>query len=56
MKVLGEMHSELAMQQNIEVHTLWAELGIMRYLIDVTEAQNVDRVIETYEFELLHFI
>ncbi|MEE4352071.1 MAG: hypothetical protein V2J25_04305 [Desulfatiglans sp.] len=50
LKVCGEINRELAMKQNLEAHALGAELGINRYLVDVTEARNVDSVISNYRF------
>lgn len=50
LKVNGEMTRAMAMQQNIEAHALGAKLGINRYLTDLTEAANVDSVVNNYEF------
>ncbi len=49
-KVKGEMTSKLAMQQNVEAHALGTRLGIHLYLVDVTEARNVDTAVSTYNF------
>ena len=38
------------MKQNLEAHTLGDELGISRYLVDATEAVNVDSTLENYSF------
>jgi hypothetical protein len=50
LKVVGEINSQSAMKQNLEAHTLGRELGIDRYLVDVTEARNTDSTLESYEF------
>lgn len=50
LKHWGEITSELAMQRNLEAHALGVELGLTRYLVDVTEAKNVDSVTKTYKF------
>ena len=46
----GDMTRLLAIQQNIEAHQLGKELGINRYLSDLTESTNVDSVVNDYEF------
>ena len=48
--IVGEINSQSAMKQNLEAHALGKELGINRYLVDVTEARNTDSVLESYEF------
>ena len=50
LKHWGELTSALAMERNLEAHALGAELGITRYLVDGTEARNVDSVTNTYKF------
>lgn len=50
MKVRGEVTRESALRQNLEAHALGQELGIHRYLVDVTEARNVDSVMDDYNF------
>jgi hypothetical protein len=49
-KVEGNITRKEAMQQNREAHALGKQLGINRYLVDVTEARNVEPPIENYEF------
>jgi hypothetical protein len=48
--VKGEITREIAMQCNLEAHALGEELGIHRYLTDVTEARNNESVVEKYKF------
>ena len=50
LKHWGEMNSELAMKRVLEAHTLGEELGITRYLVDLTEARNVDSVSKTFKY------
>ena len=49
-KVVGEINGKMAMQQNLEAHALGTELGINRYLVDVTEARNTDTILDNYQF------
>jgi hypothetical protein len=42
LKVKGEITRESSMVQNLDVHTLGRRLGINRYLVDLTEARNVE--------------
>ena len=35
---------------NLEAHGLGKQLHVKRFLVDVTEARNVDPIGETYEF------
>ena len=49
-KVKGEITRKTAMQQNLEAHALGRRLKIRRYLVDVTEARNVDPAFQNYEF------
>ena len=50
LKIRGSVTGELAMKQNIEAHTLGNKLGISRYLVDVTEAKNIDSIANVYSF------
>ena len=50
LKVVGEIDRQSAMKQNLEAHALGCELGINRFLVDVTEARNIDSVVDDYEF------
>lgn len=49
-KVKGEITGENAMNYNTESHALGRKLGISRYLVDVTEARNVDSVSRNFDF------
>jgi len=48
--IKGVISREIAMHVNLEAHALGKRLGITRYLIDVTEARNIDKNMDTYEF------
>jgi len=50
LEVHGEINREIAMQQNLEAHSLGKELGISRYLVDVRSAVNTDRFLDKHEF------
>ncbi len=49
-KIVGEINAELAMQYNHESHALGRQLGIRRYLVDLTECHNTDSVLGNYGF------
>jgi len=34
----------------VEAHALGDKMGVKRYLVDVTEARNVDSAVKNYEF------
>ncbi len=42
--VKGELTSDKALKAALDAHAVGKELGINRYLEDVTEARNVDSV------------
>jgi hypothetical protein len=46
----GEINGELATQRVLEAHALGAKLDIARYLVDLTEARNVDSVGKSYQY------
>ena len=46
----GEINGEIAMVRTQEAHRLGAELGITQYLVDLTEARNVDSIARSYKF------
>ncbi|MDO9510337.1 MAG: hypothetical protein Q7J34_01140 [Bacteroidales bacterium] len=48
--VQGELTREMAMQFNIEAHQLGKKMGIKRYLVDLSQAVNVESVMENYNF------
>lgn len=50
LKVTGEITADQMMACNIETHAAGEKLGVFRYLVDVTEARNVDSVINNYQF------
>ena len=49
-KVDGEVTRRNALEWVLEAHALGRKLRIHNYLVDVTQARNVDRVIENYDF------
>lgn len=48
--VKGEITRKDAVQQNLEAHALGKKMGINKYLVDVTEARNIDSVQNNYDF------
>ena len=50
LKHFGEINRKLGLERVIEAHALGAKLGINRYLVDLTEAKNVDSIHESYEY------
>lgn len=50
LKVIGDITRNSAMQHNLEAHKMGEELGVNTYLVDLTEARNVESVISNYEF------
>jgi hypothetical protein len=50
LEVTGEITRQNAMQHNLEAHKLGREKGIKKYLVDCTNARNVDSVLNNYQF------
>ena len=50
LKVKGNITRNSAMEMNLEAHALGRQLHIRRYLVDVTEARNVEFNTENYQF------
>jgi len=50
MTVTGGITSQTAMAQNLEAHAVGRELGIRRYLVDLTNSKNTDSVLGNYNF------
>jgi hypothetical protein len=50
LKHWGEMNSEFGTTRVLEAHKLGAEIGITRYLVDLTEAINIDPVSKSYKY------
>lgn len=50
LKVVGDFKAQNMMKYIIDAHMLGKEIGINRYLVDVTEARNVDSIIDNYTF------
>ncbi len=48
--IKGEINRKIAMPQNLEAHELGRNLGISRYLVDVTEARNTDSILDQHDF------
>jgi hypothetical protein len=48
--VTGEINGKLALQQNVELWALGGDLGIDRFLIDLTNCRNTDSVIGNFDF------
>lgn len=47
--IKGEITRRNVMQLNLQAHALGRELRVSRYLVDVTEATNVDSALEIYK-------
>ena len=50
MKYNGDINTKMAIDPIIECHTLGKQLNIQRYLVDVTNANNVGAVLDSYHF------
>jgi hypothetical protein len=50
LRVVGNYIRERAMTNIIEAHAMGRELGIHRYLVDMTESRNAESVLTNYEF------
>lgn len=50
LQVHGEFTAKTFMKCIVEAHTLGKEMGIRSYLVDVTDARNVDSALETQKF------
>lgn len=50
LKVRGNITRLTMMQKILEAHALGRQLQIRRYLVDVTEAINTDKIVENYTF------
>ena len=50
LKIKGEINRKTINQPNLKAHALGKKLCIERYLIDVTEAENTDSILDSYEF------
>ncbi len=48
--VHGDLNSEIALQYTTESHKLGNELGIMKFLVDLSKATNVQMVGDNYNF------
>ena len=48
--VTGDLTGEMALEYNLKTHALGRELGINRYLVDVTKSRNVDPAPNDYNF------
>ena len=48
--VVGEVRGKHMMKYILEAHAMGRDLGIDRYLVDVTEARNTDSVLDQYNF------
>lgn len=46
----GDYTQERALQNTIAAHALGGKLGINRYLVDLTEARNVETILTNYEY------
>lgn len=49
LKICGEITREKSFAINLEAHKVGKENGIKKFLVDVTEARNVDTVLNNYK-------
>jgi hypothetical protein len=50
LEVTGEITGESIMPHNIKAHELGREKGIKKYLVDCTNARNMETVLNNYQF------
>ena len=50
LEVRGEITGETIMPENIKAHKLGTEMGIKKFLVDVTGARNTETVLNNYKF------
>lgn len=50
LEIRGDITGELALKQDVEAHSLGRKRGINRYLVDATNARNVESVENNYKF------
>lgn len=48
--IVGEVRGKHMKKYIVEAHAVGKEMGIHRYLVDVTEAKNIDSVTDQYKF------
>jgi len=48
--ITGNLDGKLALENNLKAHALGQELGVNRYLVDVTDSRNVDSAPAAYSF------
>ena len=48
--VTGDLTGKMMMEYNLEAHSLGRELGINRFLVDVTKSRNVDPPSSNFSF------
>jgi hypothetical protein len=50
MKIVGEITRESSLKPNLEAHAMGMKLGIHKYMVDATEARNVESPVANYQF------
>ncbi|HEY7697890.1 MAG TPA: hypothetical protein VIE88_05705, partial [Vicinamibacteria bacterium] len=50
LRIVGDYTRQRAIDHTIEAHAMGRELGIKRYLVDMTESRNTETVLANYEF------
>ena len=50
LKYFGDVSRKLSIERVIEAHALGEKLGINSYLVDLTEARNIDSIPDLYEY------
>lgn len=49
-KVIGDIDRKFAMEYAVESHKLGAKKGILKYLVDATEARNIESTVGNFDF------
>jgi hypothetical protein len=50
LKYWGDVSRKLSIERVLEAHALGEKIGINSYLVDLTEARNIDSIPELYEY------
>lgn len=50
LRIVGDYTRQRAISHTVEAHALGRQLGIKRYLVDMTESRNTESVLANYEF------
>jgi hypothetical protein len=50
LKVVGDINRTLALKINLAAHQLGSEVGVNKYLMDLTESKNLETIADQYSF------